>query len=148
MDKWDRRFFNLATTAKLWSKDPNCKVGAVIVHPDIRQFSMGYNGLPAGIEDKPEILEDKELKNKLTVHAEVNAILNARCKVEGWTMYCTKAPCIDCATTLIQAGIAQLNCPEPNKSSSWYDENIIAMDLLKQAQIDVYFVRDGLLLEY
>lgn len=148
MDKWDQRFFKLANEAKSWSKDPDCKVGAVIVSPNIRQFAMGYNGLPTGIEDKPEILNDKELKNKLIVHAEVNAILNAHCSVEGWSLYCTKAPCIDCATTLIQAGIAQLNCPEPDKNSSWYDENIIAMDLLKQAQINVYFRRDGLLLEY
>lgn len=148
MDKWDQRFFKLANEAKSWSKDPHCKVGAVLVSPDTRQFSMGYNGLPAGIEDKPELLEDKEVKNQLTVHAEVNAILNARICVEGWSIYCTKAPCIDCATTLIQAGIKELNCPEPDKYSSWYEKNIIAMNLLKQAQIDVYFVRDGLLLEY
>lgn len=148
MNKWDLRFFRLANEAMTWSKDPHCKVGAVIVSPDARQFSMGYNGLPVGVPDDKELLANKEMKNKLTVHAEVNAVLNSHCNVEGWTMYCTKAPCIDCATTLIQAGIKQLNCPEPATNSSWCEENIIAMDLLKQVHIDVYFVRDGLLLEY
>lgn len=148
MNKWDQRLFRLAEQAMTWSKDPTCKVGAALISPNARQFSLGYNGLPQGVADDADLLYDKGIKNKLTVHAEVNAVLNAHCNVEGWTMYCTKAPCLDCATTLIQAGIKQLNCPEPANGSSWCEENIIAMDLLKHVHIDVYFVRDGLLLEY
>jgi len=148
MNKWDQRCFNLANEAMSWSKDPDCKVGAVIVSPKARQFSMGYNGLPTGIPDCEEWLRDKGIKNKLTVHAEINAVMNAHCNVEGWVVYCTKAPCVSCVTILIQSGIVELNCPEPVTDSSWYDENIIAMDLLKLGHIRVRFVRDGLLMEY
>lgn len=131
--KWDKRFMQLATSVATWSKDPECQVGAVLVSPGKREFAFGYNGLAAGLEDTKAILEDKDVKNSLIVHAEVNAILNARRDVGGWTLYCTKAPCLACANAMIQAGIAKLYCPAP--LGTWADENKAALALLNQVGI-------------
>lgn len=134
MDKWTQRFMSLAEEAASWSKDPDCQVGAVIVSPDKRLFTFGYNGFPAGVYDGYTMME-KEKKLELTVHAEVNAIINARRDLTGWSMYCTKAPCMDCAKAMIQAGIAHFYCPAPHPDSSWFVENMKALALLNSVGI-------------
>ena len=148
MNKWDRRFFTLAKEAASWSKDPTCKVGAVLVSPGHNEFAIGYNGFPVGIKDSAELLADTKIKNAITVHAEVNAIVNARRDVAGWSMYTTKPPCLACACTIIQAGIKEVNCPELRNDSSWYNENSTAFDLLIEAGIEVYYDSKGTLVEY
>lgn len=134
MDKWTDRFMALAEEAASWSKDPDCQVGAVIVSPDKRLFTIGYNGFPAGIRDAyAEVTKAEKLA--YTVHAEVNAIVNARRDLTGWTIYCTKAPCVDCAKAMIQAGLAHFCCPAPHPSSSWFVENMQALAMLNVARI-------------
>lgn len=44
--EWDRRFLKIAREVATWSKDPSTQVGAVIVDPDQRVVSLGYNGPP------------------------------------------------------------------------------------------------------
>ena len=96
--KWDLRFLALAKQVASWSKDPSTKVGAVIVNPSRRPISFGYNGLPEGIADDPAILNDREAKLRLVVHAEENALLNATSPVAGCTMYVWPfMPCQRCA---------------------------------------------------
>ena len=73
------------------SKDPSTQVGACIVDKDNRIVSMGYNGFPKGCSDN-EYPWDKvgnplDTKYMYVVHAELNAILNARGKnLEGMTL--------------------------------------------------------------
>jgi len=75
--KWDRHFLGLALAHARMSKDPNTKVGAIIVGPDRELISAGFNGFPRGIEDSDERLTNRDLKLKLIVHAEMNAVLAA-----------------------------------------------------------------------
>src|ERR1700743_389657 len=75
--RWDRHFLRLALANCEMSKDPRTQVGSVIVGPDREIRSMGYNGLPRGIADSRERLHDRDLKLRLVVHGEMNAILNA-----------------------------------------------------------------------
>lgn len=147
MTDWVARFFSLAKEVSTWSKDPDCKVGVVIVSPDRRLFTAGYNGFPAGIADKNNRLSCKSVKNMYTVHAEVNAIVNARRDLTDWILFATKPPCLDCAKAITQAGITTVWCPELVQDSSWYEENLTALDLLKEAQIRVYLDRDGVFSE-
>ena len=72
MTNWVERFHSLAKEVATWSKDPDCQVGAVVVSPDRRLFTAGYNGFPAGIQDKKNRLSTKSVKNYYTVHAEIN----------------------------------------------------------------------------
>lgn len=137
MDKWQERFIKLANEVASWSKDPDCVVGAVLVSPDKCQVSLGYNGLPRNVLDSEARLGNKEVKNKITVHAELNAIINARCDTRGWTLYCTKTPCHNCATAIIQAGIAIVVVPTPSTESRWFKSNLAALGMFKEVGINV-----------
>ncbi len=52
----------MAKEVAQWSKDPNTKVGAIAVGEKGQILSQGYNGFPRGILDKPERLNDREVK--------------------------------------------------------------------------------------
>jgi dCMP deaminase len=89
------------------------KVGAIIVKEN-RILSYGYNGMPAGwdndCEDKIwDKTGDYELQTKPEVlHAETNAIAKVSSSTEssqGATLFCTHAPCLQCAKLIYQSGI-------------------------------------------
>lgn len=137
MTDWDTRFIRLAKEVATWSKDPDCKVGAVLIHPEFRNYSFGYNGFPQDIEDTEERLNNKELKNELTIHAEVNAIFNAQASVADWNLVCTKTPCLACAKLIVQAGIKSVLIPPMDPTSSWAVDNLKALEILEEANIQV-----------
>lgn len=93
------------------------KVGAIIVK-DNRVISIGYNGTPAGWDNKCEevvrVFENgkEETKTKPEViHAEANAIAKlARSQESGQDaeMFITHAPCIECAKLIHTAGIKKV----------------------------------------
>lgn len=116
----------LAREVSSWSKDPGTHVGAVIVGDDRRILSTGYNGFPAGIADSPERLEDRTFKIRHTVHAELNAILNASKKgvgLEGSAIYVHGLPpCSACAKAVVQAGIRRVYYCSPIAKDAWEEE--------------------------
>ena len=132
LTKWDARFILLSQEIAQWSKDPNKKVGALLVSPDYCKVSWGYNGLPRGIEDSEELLANKEEKNELMVHAELNCIFNAT-DTKGYRMYITEACCVKCAAAIIQAGVSEVIMPMPKENSSWFLNQIKAINLLKSS---------------
>jgi dCMP deaminase len=105
--KWDLRFLELACVVGEWSKDPSTKVGAVITNGR-RVVSLGFNGFPAGVDDLAERYADREVKYKMIVHAETNAIISARESLAGCTIYVSAPPCAACTGKIIQAGITQV----------------------------------------
>ncbi len=104
--KWTMRFLALAQQISTWSKDPSTKCGAVIVDDDRKIISTGYNGFPAGMDDTR--LKDREFKVKHVIHAEMNAIFNARCDIRGMTLYINMPPCSECAKLIGAAGIKKV----------------------------------------
>ena len=110
---WDEYFMGIATLSGMRSKDPNTQVGACIVSQDNKILSMGYNGLPRGCSDD-EFPWDKEgetlnTKYPFVVHAELNAILNAKGKdLSGCRIYVALFPCNECAKAIIQSGISEV----------------------------------------
>lgn len=110
--RWDHRFLDLAALISSWSKDPSTKCGAVIVRDDRSVASLGYNGFPRGVDDRPERLNDRPEKLGLTVHAEMNAILHLRERADGMTLYTWPfLTCDRCAVHVVQAGIRRVVCP-------------------------------------
>jgi|TARA_Y100000310_G_C20704325_1_gene833614 dCMP deaminase len=101
---WDERFLKLAAHIAEWSKDPSTKIGAVVVK-DRKILGTGYNGFPTRIDDDIDLLENREEKYPRVVHAEVNAIINAKTDLSGATLYTTHIPCSSCAGVIINAGI-------------------------------------------
>jgi len=124
-----------------WSKDPGTTVGAVLVS-DKRIIATGYNGFPQGISDRFERYEDRDLKLAYTVHAEVNAILNAAkngAKTNGSTLYVTFPPCVSCSTSVIQAGITRVVCPDLSTAPPrWLDSFTMGNNLLLEARVTVF----------
>lgn len=105
---WDIRFLELADHVAGWSKDPNTKVGAVIVNDNKQVLSLGYNGFPRGVEDRVSRYEDRQTKLLFVAHAERNALDNAYVDVRGATMYTTLCPCNECAKSIVQKGIKRV----------------------------------------
>ncbi len=103
----------IASLSALRSKDPNTKVGACIVDKDHKVVTIGYNGMPRGVDEeelswnKGEGLDNKYL---YVCHAEMNAILNTRngAALKDCVLYVTLFPCNECAKAIIQVGIKEL----------------------------------------
>lgn len=130
----------MAEYVSIASKDPGTKTGAVIVDPDRRIVSVGYNGLPAGVADTPERLNDRETKLRMTVHCEVNAVLFAGRSVKGCTLYTWPfGCCAPCAAQMIQAGIKRLvhpPMPERNREH-WEKDCKLAKEMFAEAGVEV-----------
>ena len=136
---WDRRFMDLAIAMSDWSKDPRRKVGCVVIDDDHNQLSGGFNGFPRGIKDDYR-LENRDLKLKMVVHAEANAVAAAARNghsIKGGTMYVTRALCTQCAALVIQAGIKRVVAlsNDDEKQSKWADEFVLAASMLAEAQV-------------
>lgn len=142
-DKWDKRFIELAKHISEWSKDPSTKVGAVITDGSNRIISLGFNGFPQNVEDNPDHLANRELKLDLTIHAEMNAILFANQDLTNCTLYTYPLPpCIRCAVHVIQSGIKRVVSIQ-NDNSKWKESCDRAAQVMKDAGIDVVFLKKG-----
>lgn len=107
---WDDYFMTLVYLTAMKSKDSATHLGAVIVDKDNTILSIGYNGLPRGLEYNHARLQRPE-KYYWFEHAERNAIYNAiRIGVDtsGSTLYTNGTPCCDCARAVIQSGIKKV----------------------------------------
>lgn len=138
-NKWDRRWLNLAKHFSEWSKDPSTRVGAVFVR-DRRPLSQGWNGFPRGIHDDDERLDNRDVKYRLTVHAEMNAIYNAGyigVSLNGSTLYVYGLPvCSDCSKGIIQTGVKSIHTVFPDSlSPKWNESGAAAHSLFKEAGI-------------
>ena len=141
MNKWQRRFFDLARLIATWSKDPSSQVGAVIVDDKKRIVSVGFNGLPMGVEDTAERLNTRELKYELIVHAEANAILTAPKSVSGCTIYVYPyLPCSRCAGAIIQSGIKRVVVEDRPIPDRWLENLTLAKTILTEAGVEVQIV--------
>jgi len=114
----------MAAHVALLSKDPSTKVGAVIFDEKRRVISTGYNGFARGVEDYEDRLVDRDIKLKLTLHAEKNAILFATKALEGCTIVVTHPCCSQCAAMVVQAGIRHVLFPQPSLgfATRWADD--------------------------
>ena len=145
-DKWDQFFLGLAEYYASASKDPSTKVGAVLVEPSTKTVvGVGYNGFARGVLDSDERLNNRDLKYKLVVHAEVNAILSARHRARGTKLYVWPSfsiPCIchDCCKTAIQAGVTEVIGREPSpeyaeRAKRWQESIALSKMMLDEAGV-------------
>jgi dCMP deaminase len=111
-------YMKIAEVTSNLSYAKRLQVGAVIVK-DNQILATGYNGMPSGWEN---ICEDHftminnngerfiETKTKPEVlHAESNALMKVAQSTESSkdsTLFCTHAPCIECAKLIYQSGIS------------------------------------------
>ena len=115
--KWIDAFMDTAERFAQLSSAVRLKVGSVVVK-DNRIVSIGYNGTPAGwtnqceedvYDDNGDILYNKT-KDEV-IHAEANAIAKLARDGEsglGTDLFCTHAPCIQCAKIIYGAGVKKV----------------------------------------
>lgn len=126
-DKWIDAYMDTAERFAQLSSAKRLKVGAVVVR-DHRIISIGYNGTPTGwdnsCEEVVEVLDDNTVVTRTkdeVIHAEANAISKlARSNDggDGAVLFCTHAPCIECAKMIYGAGIRQVFYRDVYKSDS------------------------------
>ena len=138
---WDEWFLGMAAYVATASKDPSTHVGCVLARPNKSIASVGFNGFPKGVEDRPEWLNNREEKLKRMVHGELNAILNAHEPVDGYTLYNWPGrSCSRCAVHVIQAGIVRVvsaydaNSPFEQR---WKEDMDLGESLFGEAGIEV-----------
>jgi len=122
------------------SKDPSTQVGAVIFDNKRRFVAAGYNGFPRGVEDTASRLENREVKYRITRHAEQNAIAFATASLDGSTIVVTHPPCAQCAGAIIQAGIKHVCYPKPSEAmlKRWGEDFDWARIMFREAGVEVH----------
>lgn len=133
-------YMRIAEEVSKMSSAVRLKVGSIIVKND-NIIGFGWNGTPSGWDNNCENIEytyderdtvngnwnyDSDtkrwsrLKTKPEViHSESNAILKVAKSTESTnaaTMFCTHAPCLECAKLIYQCGISKLFYREQYRS--------------------------------
>jgi len=119
-----RRYGKLSSAERL-------KVGCIIVK-DERIISIGYNGMPIGGSN---VCEENNKTKPEVLHAEANAITKLAKSTESGQdsyMFCTYAPCVDCAKLVLQSGIKEFHYEE-----SYKNENGIEL-LNKYSKVEIF----------
>ncbi len=115
--KWVDAFMDTAERFAQLSSAVRLKVGAVVVK-DNRIISIGYNGMPAGWTNEceyefvdPQTKVQSNITKDEVIHAEANAIAKLARDGEsglGTDVFCTHAPCIQCAKIMYGAGVKKV----------------------------------------
>lgn len=123
---WPDYFVGIARAVAVRADCRRRTVGAVLVDPEHRVVSTGYNGTragregclagacPRGLLDYDQVREFTTYDDPdgpgfcLSTHAELNAMLYAKGAIQGCTMYVTDPPCPGCLKVLHNSGIREV----------------------------------------
>lgn len=136
---WDEYFMLQAMLASYKSKDPNTKVGCVIVDENNHQISMGYNGTIAGVDESlipwgnSREVPLEHQKYGYVIHGEANAISHAKGSLAGARVYVTLFPCNECAKLLASHRVKEIIFLSDKYSES--QENRIAKKIFQMSKI-------------
>lgn len=153
-------YMSIAMTTSQLSYATRLKVGSVIVK-NHQIIGTGYNGMPSGWDNNcehkqyniskdfngnysPDSEKEYPLKDDLgqyrlktkqeVLHSEMNALMKVTRSTEsseGAIMFCTHAPCIECAKAIYQSGISTLFYKEPYRSDD-------GLKFLSQGKVNVH----------
>ena len=139
--KWHKRFLKLAEHISTWPKDPSSKIGAVIVDKNRRIISTGYNGFAVGVDDSTERLENREIKYKIVLHAEENAIQFSKQNLEGCSLYVSGLPpCAHCASLIIQSGIKNVYAWNKEIPERWKESVELTQKIFEEAGVLLTYI--------
>lgn len=138
--------------ANLFSKDQSTKVGALFIMPQTYEIlTLGYNGMPRGINEKDDTRWTRPIKYDFTEHAERNAIFNAArtgTSLLGSICVVTLFPCCDCARGIIQSGARMLVTLDPfinvdqEALERWGNKWKISIEMLNEAGVEIYYLKE------
>jgi dCMP deaminase len=142
---WDKWFLGMAEYMSTASKDDSTKVGAVIVDRDRRVVSVGFNGLPRNVKDLVSRYKDRNVKLKMIVHAEKNAILFACRSCKNCVLYTWPfSSCAQCAAMVIQSGITRCVAPVTplELAERWKVDLVLAKTMFDEAGVQLDLLKD------
>lgn len=140
LQRWVDAYLDMAERFAQLSYAKRLKVGAIVVK-DNRVISIGYNGTPAGwdnaceeniYDDNGDLLYNKTKEE--VIHAEANAITKLARDGQagnGSDLFCTHAPCMNCAKLIYGAGIKKVYYREAYRDTA-------GVDFLKKSGVGVY----------
>ena len=138
---WHDYFLGIASAVAARSRDPHTQIGAVVVDSGRHVVSTGYNGPPPGLNDKAldwsRGKDSRSGKYRFLLHAEINALLHARCDLRGCTLYVTGHPCHSCAKAIAAAGIGLLVYRPMAIASVDAEEREASRDVLVSSRVRV-----------
>ena len=139
--RWRGHFMRMAQLVSEMSKDPSTKVGAVIVRPDRTVAATGYNGYPRACKD--DDYTNRERKYQRIIHGEMNAILTARERLDGYTLFTWPLPpCERCMPHIIQSGITRMFVPRIT-GDRWRGSCLAAQMMAVEAGLTVIELYDS-----
>jgi dCMP deaminase len=153
---WNEWFMKMVFLVAQKSKDTKTKIGAVIVNKDNRLLSVGYNGIPVGVDDFKKDRFERPLKYSFFAHAEANCCFSAArlgISLKDSILYTNGVPCSNCTQAIIQSGIKKIYVHKPwqdagkilhQGSSSIYTDDTISRQMLGEAAIPIECVTDFL----
>lgn len=106
--KYDALYMRIAHDVAEMSYSKRKLVGAVAVR-DGNILGHGWNGMPAGMDNNCEL--PNGTTNPIVLHAESNLIAKIAKSNESTMaseVYCTLAPCLDCAKQMYQCGVIRV----------------------------------------
>lgn len=108
----DHIYMNITKEVSNFSWAVRKKVGCIIVQ-DTQIISTGVNGMPAGMDNCCEHLDEQGnlVTNPEVSHAEENALMKiakSHHSSLGATAYVTLEPCMHCAKLLYNAGLSRV----------------------------------------
>lgn len=112
-ERYDNLYIGIAALVAEQSYSRRSKVGAILVK-DGNTIGMGWNGMPAGMDNNCEVeLPDGTLQTRPEVaHAEQNLLSKLARRggigADGGTLYITMSPCPECAKQIHGAGIVRV----------------------------------------
>lgn len=146
---WHRKTLSYLAEAKAAaskSKDRSTKVGAVVIDSDHNLRVNGRNGFPRRINDDIEERHERPAKYQWTAHAEENCFNQAArmgVPLMGCMLLVTSLhPCTVCSRGIIQTGISTVYAPRANTNKAWDGESAVAMEMLKEAGIVIYYYEE------
>ena len=146
---WHRKCLSYLAEAKAAaskSKDLSTQVGAVVIDVDHSLRVSGRNGFPRRINDDVAARHERPAKYMWTAHAEENCFNQAArmgVSLMGCMLLVTSLhPCTRCSRGIIQTGISTVYAPLTNANPTWDEESVVAMEMLKEAGIIIYYYEE------
>jgi dCMP deaminase len=127
------------------SKDNSTKIGAIIVKNN-RVLSVGFNGLPTGVDDAPTDRNIRPNKYMWFEHGERNAIYSAArygIETNDALIFTQAIPCCDCGRAIIQSGIKEVVIHGPFEDilhsirDHWNESCFVSETMFKESGIKV-----------
>lgn len=148
------KYFQLVRfMANLFSKDDSTKVGALFIAPKTHEIlTLGYNGMPRGVDETLSHRWKRPIKYDFTEHAERNAIFNAArtgTSLLGSICIITLFPCCDCARGIIQSGARMIVTLDPFKTSDaesiqrWGPRWETSVEMLNEAGVKIEYLENA-----